>query len=73
MIERFHRMSRFETCPHFYAWKAIPSETSVTGHEVSGIYMIVEHIYEEGKLEEDSTCRKFRQVQTEGNRQVERE
>lgn len=50
----------------------MPSETSVTWHEVSGIYMIVEHIYEEGKLEEDSTCRKFRQVQTEGNRQVER-
>ena len=22
------------------AWKAIPSETSVTGHEVSGIYAI---------------------------------
>lgn len=37
---------------------------------------IVEHIrniYEEGELDEDSTCRKFRQVRTEGNRQVSRE
>ncbi len=37
---------------------------------------IVEHIrniYEEGELDEDSTCRKFRQVRMEGNRQVTRE
>ena len=37
---------------------------------------IVEHIrniYEEGELDENSTCRKFRQVRTEGNRQVTRE
>ncbi len=37
---------------------------------------IVEHIrniYEEGELDEDSTCRKFRQVRTEGNRQVTRD
>ena len=37
---------------------------------------IVEHIghrYEEGELDEVSTCRKFRQVRMEGNRQVTRE
>lgn len=37
---------------------------------------IVEHIkniYEEAELDELSTCRKFRQVQTEGRRQVARE
>ena len=33
----------------------------------------IKHIYEEGELTEESTCRKFRQVQTEGNRQVNRE
>ena len=36
---------------------------------------IVEHIrniYEEDELTEEATCRKFRQVQTEGNRQVTR-
>ena len=33
----------------------------------------IQHIYEEGELDENSTCRKFRQVRTEGNRQVARE
>jgi hypothetical protein len=33
----------------------------------------IKHIFEEGELTEDSTCRKFRQVQTEGSRNVERE
>ena len=33
----------------------------------------VESIYEEGELEQLSTCRNFRQVQTEGNREVSRE
>ena len=37
---------------------------------------ITEHIsnvYEEGELEQSSTCRKFRQVRQEGSREVERE
>lgn len=33
----------------------------------------IKHIYEESELAESSTCRKFRQVQTEGTRQVTRE
>lgn len=33
----------------------------------------IQHIYEEGELNEESTCRKFRQVRTEGSRQVTRE
>lgn len=33
----------------------------------------IKHIYEEKELTEESTCRKFRQVQTEGTRQVSRE
>ena len=33
----------------------------------------IQHIYEEGELDENSTCRKFRQVRTEGSRQVVRE
>lgn len=33
----------------------------------------IKHIYEEEELEADSTCRKFRQVQNEGNRNVSRE
>jgi len=37
---------------------------------------VVEHIkniYEEGELDKDSTCRNFRQVRLEGNRNVQRE
>ncbi len=33
----------------------------------------ISHIYEEGELDEESTCRKFRQVRLEGSRRVERE
>lgn len=33
----------------------------------------IQHIYEEGELDENSTCRKFRQVRIEGSRQVSRE
>ena len=40
------------------------SRTNVVEH--------IKHIYEEGKLEEVSTCRNFRQVREEGNRTVSR-
>lgn len=33
----------------------------------------IKNIYEDGELDETSTCRKFRQVRQEGNRQVSRE
>ena len=33
----------------------------------------IKHIYEEWELDEESTCRKFRQVRQEGNRKVTRE
>ncbi len=33
----------------------------------------IKHIYEERELDENSTCRKFRQVRKEGNREVSRE
>lgn len=41
------------------------SRTNVVEH--------IAHIYEEGELDENSTCRKSRQVRQEGNRQVNRE
>lgn len=37
------------------------SRTNVVEH--------IKHIYEEGELSESSTCRKFRQVRLEGNRE----
>lgn len=41
------------------------SRTNVVEH--------IKHIYEEGELEENSTCRNFRQVRKEGNREVTRQ
>lgn len=41
------------------------SRTNVVDH--------IRNIYEEGELDENSTCRKFRQVRMEGSRQVTRE
>jgi hypothetical protein len=41
------------------------SRTNVVEH--------IQHIYDEGELDKDSTCRKFRQVRKEGNRDVSRE
>lgn len=41
------------------------SRTNVVEH--------IRHIYEEGELDESSTCRNFRQLRKEGNRQVNRE
>ena len=40
------------------------SRTNVVEH--------IKHIFEEGELAEEATCRKFRQVQKEGSRNVER-
>ena len=39
----------------------------------SNIVEHIQHIYEEGELDERATCRKFRQVRQEGDRQVIRE
>jgi hypothetical protein len=41
------------------------SRTNVVEH--------IKHIFMEGELDEEASCRKFRQVQKEGNRNVERE
>ena len=40
------------------------SRTNVVEH--------IQHIYEEGELDKNSTCQNFRQVQIEGTRNVER-
>ena len=42
----------------------LTSRTNVVEH--------IKHIFDEGELDEESTCRKFRQVRLEGNREVTR-
>lgn len=39
----------------------------------SNVVEHIKHIYDEGELDETSTCRKFRQVRKEGQREVSRE
>ena len=39
----------------------------------SNVFEHIKHIYEDEELDEESTCRNFRQVRQEGNRQVTRE
>lgn len=39
----------------------------------SNVVEHIRHIYDEGELDESSTCRNFRQVRQEGSRQVSRE
>ena len=39
----------------------------------SNVVEHIKHIYDEGELDEESTCRNFRQVRQEGSRQVMRE
>lgn len=39
----------------------------------SNVVEHIKHIYEDGELDEESTCRNFRQVRQEGSRQVSRE
>ena len=39
----------------------------------SNVVEHIKHIYEDGELDEESTCRNFRQVRLEGSRQVSRE
>lgn len=39
----------------------------------SNVVEHIQHIYEDGELDEESTCRNFRQVRQEGSRQVTRE
>lgn len=39
----------------------------------SNVVEHIKHIYEDGELDEESTCRKFRQVRQEGSRQVTRD
>lgn len=41
------------------------ARTTITEH--------INNVYQENELEQNSTCRKFRQVQLEGNREVERD
>ena len=57
-------------------WLTQQQMAELFGSSRTNIVEHIRHIYEEGEegeLDEDSTCRKFRQVRDEGGRQVSRE
>ena len=53
-------------------WLTQQQMAELFGSSRANIVEHIRHIYEEGELDEDSTCRKFRQVRDEGGRQVSR-
>lgn len=61
---------RFE---HETAWLSQQQLAELFESSRTNIVEHIKHIYEEGELTESATCRNFRQVRSEGNRQVERE
>ena len=54
-------------------WLTQQQMAELFGSSRTNIVEHIRHIYEEGELDEESTCRKFRQVRDEGGRQVSRE
>ena len=53
-------------------WLTQQQMAELFGSSRTNIVEHIRHIYEEGELDKDSTCRKFRQVRDEGGRQVSR-
>lgn len=54
-------------------WLTQQQMAELFGSSRTNIVEHIRHIYEECELDEDSTCRKFRQVRDEGGRRVARE
>ena len=54
-------------------WLTQQQMAELFGSSRTNIVEHIRHIYEEGELDEASTCRKFRQVRDEGGRRVSRE
>lgn len=54
-------------------WLTQQQMADLYGSSRTNVVEHIKHIYEEGELQEDATCRKIRQVRQEGNREVTRE
>ncbi len=54
-------------------WLTQQQMAELYGSSRTNVVEHIKHIYDEGELEEETTCRKFRQVRQEGNREVSRE
>ena len=54
-------------------WLTQQQMADLYGSSRTNVVEHIKHIYEEGELSEDATCRKFRQVRMEGAREVTRD
>jgi hypothetical protein len=54
-------------------WLTQQQMADLYGSSRTNVVEHIKHIYEDSELEEKATCRKFRQVRQEGNREVARE
>lgn len=54
-------------------WLTQDQMATLFGKGRSTVAEHIAHVFEEGELVQNRTCRKFRQVRTEGSREVERE
>ena len=54
-------------------WLTQQQMADLYGSSRTNVVEHIKHIYDEGELKENVTCRKFRQVRNEGNREVTRE
>ncbi len=54
-------------------WLTQQQMADLFGSSRTNVVEHIKHIYEDEELNEEETCRKFRQVRQEGNREVTRE
>ena len=54
-------------------WLTQQQMADLFGSSRTNVVEHIKHIYEDEELNEEATCRKFRQVRQEGNREVSRE
>lgn len=54
-------------------WLTQQQMAELYGSSRTNVVEHIKHIYEEGELQKNATCRNFRQVRQEGNREVARE
>ena len=54
-------------------WLTQQQMADLFGSSRTNVVEHIKHIYEDEELNEEATCRKFRQVRQEGNREVARE
>lgn len=54
-------------------WLTQQQMADLFGSSRTNVVEHIKHIYEDEELNEETTCRRFRQVRQEGNREVSRE